>query len=86
MSTFKTIVVILQIISSVVLTAAVLMQSGKSAGLSSAIAGASESFMSKGGSKTLDARLARATKWIGLAFVILSLLAVILIRAASVEG
>ena len=83
METLKIIVLVLDLISTVLLTATVLIQSGKSAGLSSAIAGASDSFMSKGGSKTLDAKLARATKWIGLAFVLLSLLTVILVSAAK---
>ena len=83
MNTLKIIVLVLDLISAVLLTATILFQSGKSAGLSSAIAGASDSFMSKGGSKTLDARLAKATKWIGLAFVVLSLLSVILVSATK---
>ena len=83
MDTLKTIVLVLDLISAVLLTATILVQSGKSAGLSGAIAGASDSFMAKGGSKTLDAKLAKATKWIGLAFVLLSLLAVILVSAAK---
>lgn len=83
MDTLKTIVLVLDLISAVLLTATILVQSGKSAGLSGAIAGASDSFMAKGGSKTLDAKLAKATKWIGLAFVLLSLLSVILVSAAK---
>lgn len=81
MNTLKIIVLVLDLISAVLLTAIVLIQSGKSAGLSSAIAGASDSFMAKGGSKTLDAKLAKATKWIGLAFVVLTLMAAILVTA-----
>ena len=83
MDTLKTIVLVLDLISAVLLTATILVQSGKSAGLSGAIAGASDSFMAKGGSKTLDAKLAKATKWIGLAFVLLSLLSVILVSVAK---
>jgi preprotein translocase subunit SecG len=83
METAKLIVIILDMIVAVLLTLVITIQSGKSAGLSGAIAGSSESFLSKGGSKTMDARLARATKWIGLAFVLLSLLAVILISASA---
>ncbi|MBR6119469.1 MAG: preprotein translocase subunit SecG [Oscillospiraceae bacterium] len=81
MNTLKIIVLVLDLISAVLLTATILVQSGKSAGLSSAIAGASDSFMAKGGSKTLDAKLAKATKWIGLAFVVLTLMAAILVTA-----
>ena len=83
LNTLKIIALVLDLISAVLLTATILIQSGKSAGLSSAIAGASESFMSKGGSKTLDAKLAKATKWIGLAFVVLTLLTVILVSATK---
>ena len=83
MNTLKIIVLVLDLISAVLLTATILVQSGKSAGLSGALAGASESFMAKGGSKTLDAKLAKATKWIGLAFVVLTLLCVILVTATK---
>ena len=83
MNTLKIIVLVLDLISAVLLTATILIQSGKSAGLSGAIAGASDSFMAKGGSRTLDAKLAKATKWIGLAFVVLSLLAAILVSAVK---
>ena len=83
MNAAKTIVIILDLIAAILLTATILIQSGKSAGLSGAIAGSSESFMSKGGSRTMDAKLAKATKWIGLAFVVLSLIAVILVSASA---
>ena len=83
METLKTIVLVLDLICAVLLTLVVLFQSGQSAGLSGAIAGASDSFMAKGGSKTLDAKLAKATKWLGLAFVLLSLLAVILVSSVK---
>ena len=64
---------ILQLISAVAVTAIVLMQSGKRSGLSGAIAGGADTFLSKGKAKTWDAKLAKATKWFGLAFVILTL-------------
>ena len=86
MSTLKTIVLVLDLLSAVLLTVVILFQSGKSAGLSGAIAGASDSFMAKGGSKTMDAKLAKATKWIGLVFVVLSLLTVILVNSVKVSA
>ena len=64
---------ILQLISAVAVTAIVLMQSGKRSGLSGAIAGGADTFLSKGKAKTLDAQLAKATKWVGLACVVLTL-------------
>lgn len=73
MGTLKLILTILQLISGLAVTVVVLLQSGKSAGLSGAIAGGAETFMSKGKAKTWDAKLARATKWFALAFVLLTL-------------
>ena len=65
---------ILQVLSGLAVTVIVLMQSGKSAGLSGSISGGAETFLSKGQAKTLDAKLAKATKWFALAFVILTLI------------
>lgn len=73
MSVITIILTVLQVLSGVAVTAIVLMQSGKSSGLSGAIAGGAETFMSKGKAKTLDAKLAKATKWFALAFVLLTL-------------
>ena len=64
-------VTILQVIVGVALAAMILFQSGKSRGLSDSIGGMSDSYMSK--AKTLDAKLAKYTKWVGAAFVILTL-------------
>ena len=73
MSAITIILTIIQVLSGVAVTAIVLMQSGKSAGLSGAISGGAETFLSKGKAKTMDAKLAKATKWVGLAFVVLTL-------------
>lgn len=72
MGVLHIILTIVQVILAVVLVAVVTIQSGKSAGLSSAIAGG-EGFAAKGGSKALDAKLAKATKWIGGVFLVLTL-------------
>ena len=61
----------------------VLMQSGKSAGLSGAIAGGAETFLSKGKAKTLDAKLAKATKWFGLVLVVLTLVLTVLMHKGA---
>ena len=74
MSVLTIILTILQLISGMAVTVVVLMQSGKSAGLSGAISGGAETFLSKGKAKTWDAKLAKATKWFALAFVLLTLL------------
>ena len=66
------ILTIIQVLSGIAVTVVVLMQSGKSAGLSGAISGGADTFLSTGKAKTLDATLARLTKWFALAFVILT--------------
>ena len=73
MSVITIILTVLQVLSGIAVTAIVLMQSGKSAGLSGAISGGAETFLSKVKAKTLDAKLAKATKWFALAFVLLTL-------------
>ena len=62
-------VTILQLLAALILIAIVLFQSGKSQGLSGAIGGIADSYMAK----SIDAKLARATKWVGAVFVVLTL-------------
>ena len=66
-------VTILQLISALILIAVVLFQSGKSQGLSGAIGGIADSYLSKSKAKSVDAKLAKATKWVGAGFVVLTL-------------
>ena len=56
----------------------VLFQSGKSAGLSGAIAGGADTFLSKNKARSADARLAKLTKWVAILFMVLALVLVIL--------
>ena len=74
MSVIQIIFTVLQVLCGLALTAIVLAQSGKSAGLSGAISGGAETFMSKSKAQSLDAKFAKATKWIALAFVVLTLI------------
>ena len=69
----RVVLTVLEVITSVVLVVIVLIQSGKEAGLSGAIAGNSDSYMSKGKRATLDKKLASLTKWVALAWVVLTL-------------
>lgn len=63
-------ITIIQLICGVAIILVVLLQSGKKAGLSGAIAGGVDTFLSKNKSKSIDSRLARMTKWVALAFVV----------------
>lgn len=67
-------VTILQLLVGLALILAVLVQSGKSAGLSGAIGGMADTFMARGKAKSFDAKIAKATKWIGAAFIVLTLI------------
>lgn len=73
MEIVKNIVIILECLLSVALVAAVLVQSGKEAGLSGALAGNTETFMSKNNLGGWDKKLASWTKWIALAWIVLTL-------------
>ena len=66
-------VTILQLICALLMVLVVLFQSGKSKGLSGSIAGIADSYMAKGKARSLDAKLAKSTKWIGAVFVVLTL-------------
>lgn len=73
MSIPKIVVTVIQILSGLFLIAVVLLQSGKSAGLSGAIAGGMDTFMAKNKAKTWDAKLAKWTKWVAILFIVLTL-------------
>ena len=72
-SVIETILVALEAVASIALIVVVLLQSGKEAGLSSAIAGGSATYLSKSKSGSLDQKLAASTKWIALAWILLTL-------------
>ena len=69
----ETVLVILEVLCSLALIVVIMMQSGKEAGLSGALAGNSDSYLSKNGAANLDKKLASSTKWIALAWLILTL-------------
>lgn len=73
MSPLAIVISIIYAIASVFLICVVLLQSGKSAGLSGAISGGAETFLSKNKAKSADARLAKATKWVAIVFMVLTL-------------
>ena len=73
MTTPQLIVSIIYFIVSLAMVAIVMLQSGKSAGLSGAIAGGADTFLSKNKAKSADARLAKMTKWVAIVFMVLTL-------------
>jgi preprotein translocase subunit SecG len=71
----KTVIMILQVISAIGIIGTVLLQSGKSAGLSGTISGGAEHFFGK--KKGIDDLLSRLTAIMAAAFLIFSLLSAI---------
>lgn len=74
MGVIETILIILEALCSIALIGVVLLQSGKEAGLSGALAGNSDSYLSKNKKGNLDQVLASSTKWIAAAWVVLTLI------------
>ena len=73
MEILKVVLIVLEIIASVVMILVVMFQSGKEAGLSGALTGNTDNYMSKSKFGNLDKTLASATKWIALAWAALTL-------------
>ena len=71
MEVVKIIITVLQVIASLVLIAVIMFQSGKESGLSGALTGKNDTYLSKIGG--LDKKLASATKWIALVWAVLTL-------------
>ena len=76
-------VTILQLIVALALILIVLFQSGKSQGLSGTIGGIADSYMAKSKARSLDAKLAKSTKWLGAVFVVLTLVLNCMIAAGK---
>ncbi len=76
----STIITIIHVILSVILVAVVLLQSGKSAGLSGSIAGGAETFFGKNKAKTLDGMLEKATAVVAILFIVTSIVLAIVVK------
>lgn len=78
MDILRSVLMALYIIASIILIIVVLMQSGKTAGLSGSIAGGAETFFGKNKARTYDAKLKSLTKYAAVVFIVLSLVLVLL--------
>ena len=74
MGVFEIILIVLEVIASLALILVVLFQSGKESGLSGALAGGSDTYLSKNKMGGLDKKLAACTKWVALVWVVLTLI------------
>ena len=74
MNALLIVLTILQVLAALFLIVVIRLQSGKKAGLSGAIAGGADTFMSRNKAKGLDAILAKNTKWVAIAFLLITFL------------
>lgn len=79
MAVHEIILGIVLILLSVAIIVLVLLQEGKSAGLSGAIAGGAETFFGKNKSRTIESKLVLITKIIAISFFVLALVATLLL-------
>ncbi len=63
------------IVVSILVTAIILFQQGHRAGINGAISGGADTFLSKNKARTLDATLARITKYAAILFFVLAIVA-----------
>ena len=71
MEILKTILLVIFAIDCVALTAVVLLQEGKSAGLGS-IAGAAESYWGQNKGRSMEGALVKSTKFLAILFIVLA--------------
>ena len=69
----ETVLIILQALCSIAVIGVIMFQSGKEAGLSGALAGNTDSYLSKNGG-SLDKKLAASTKYIAGVWLVLTLI------------
>ncbi len=67
------------IVLSIAIVALVLLQEGNSKGLSGAIAGGAETFFGKNKGRTMEAKLVKLTKIVGISFFVVALAAKIIL-------
>ena len=70
---------IVLIVLAIAIVALVLLQEGNSKGLSGAIAGGAETFFGKNKGRTMEAKLVKLTKIVGISFFVLALAAKIIL-------
>ncbi len=73
MEIVKIILTVFEVIASILLIIVIMAQSGKEAGLSGALSGNSDSYLSKSGKGGMDKLLSKSTKWLALVWIVLTL-------------
>lgn len=71
MEILRTVLTVLFVLVCIVITVVVLLQEGKSAGLSGSISGAAESYWGKNKGRSMEGKLENVTKYFAIAFFVL---------------
>lgn len=79
MAVHEIILGVILILLSIAIIALVLLQEGKSAGLSGAIAGGADTFFGKNKGRTMESKLVLVTKIVAVSFFVLALVATLLL-------
>ena len=74
MSAIDIIIGIVVILVSLVIIVSVLIQQGRRSGVNGAISGGADTFLSKNKARTVDAFLARFTKYLAILFFVIAIL------------
>lgn len=74
MGVLKVILTVIFVVVCVALTVIVLLQEGKSAGLTGAISGAGETYWGKNKARSMEGKLDTITKILAVAFIVLAIL------------
>jgi len=74
MTTLRTIATIVYVLVCIALSVVVIMQEGKSAGLSGSISGAAESYWGKNKGRSMEGALVNATRVLAVLFIVISAL------------
>lgn len=69
----QVVLTVIFVIVSIALSAIVLLQEGKSAGLTGAISGAAESYWGKNKGRSMEGRLEKTTKYLAIVFFVLAI-------------
>lgn len=79
MSALEIVLGILLILASLAIITIILMQKSREGGLSGAIAGGSDTFFGKNKGRTIEARLAKITRYIAIVFLVLCIATTLLL-------
>ncbi|HIZ44161.1 MAG TPA: preprotein translocase subunit SecG [Firmicutes bacterium] len=73
MAVLKIVLTVIFLIVSIAMVVIVLLQEGKSAGLTSSISGASETFWGRNKGRSMEGKLEKVTKYAAILFLVLAL-------------